>query len=84
MARLEDICLNVLTNPCEINSFHEKSLDLDFSLCCFIDEFLLMVDRNAFWSVNVQSEILQWNLIIFVTGVCFTRTLARLDVNLID
>ena len=33
---------------CDINLLYEKSPDLDFSLYCFVDEFLLMVDMKCF------------------------------------
>lgn len=33
---------------CNINLYYEKSQDLESSLYCFIDEFLLMTERNFF------------------------------------
>lgn len=47
MAKLEDICLNFLIKSCGINKLYEELPDLDFSLYCFIDEFMLMVDKNV-------------------------------------
>lgn len=52
MAKLEDICLNFLIKSCGINKLYEELPDLDFSLYCFIDEFMLMVDKNVLLVCN--------------------------------
>ena len=67
-----------------MNLYYKHSPGLDFSLYCFVDEFLLMVDGNVlFCFVHVQIWTILSNRVsaqsenawqIFVTRVDFIKT----------